>query len=139
VSNSEAKQHTVLQLNTNLTSNALDHSWKIVVFSLTMFCPWREVAHLAVIPVIRQPHFWPNEEDLTVVDDNSTVVDDVLVNDRPFGEQRNSSGQRSHPQERLDMGTHIPTSQTMSEVSGDDRIQPRISQECMTVSPFRSG
>ena len=81
----------MLQLNTNLTSNALDHSWEIMVFSLTVFCPLREVAHLAVIPVIRQPHFWPNEEDLTVVDDNSTVVDDVLVNDRPFGDQRNSS------------------------------------------------
>src|SRR5258708_15277491 len=41
------------------------------------------------------------------------------------------------PQEGLDMRTHIPTSQTISEVSGDDRIRPRISQECMTVSPLR--
>ena len=54
-----------------------------MVLSLAMFCPWREVAHLAVIPVVRQPHFWTNEEDLTVMDDNSTVIDDILVNDRP--------------------------------------------------------
>jgi len=47
------RKHTVLQLNTNLTSDALDHSWEIVVFNLTMFRPWRKVAHLAVIPVIR--------------------------------------------------------------------------------------
>jgi aspartokinase-like uncharacterized kinase len=77
------KEHTVLPVNTDLTRDALDHSWKIVVFSLAMFCPGREVAHLTVIPVIGQPHLWPNEEDLTVMDDNSTVVDDVLVNDGP--------------------------------------------------------
>jgi hypothetical protein len=131
------KEHTVLQLNTYLTCNCLDHSWKIVVLNLTMFRPRREVAHLAVIPVIRQPHLWPNEEDLTVVDDNSTVVYDILVNDRP-GRQRKSSGQGSTPK-RAYMGTYIPTSQTMSEVSGDDRIRPSISQECMVVSPFWMG
>ena len=141
-SGANLKEHIVLHLNTNLTSNTLDHPWKIVVFSLTMFCPWSEVAHLAVIPVIRQPHLWPNKEDLTVVNDNSTVVDDVLVNHRPgkgFSRQQNSSGQEGTPKERIDMRTYIPTSQTMSEISGDDRIRPRTSQECMTVSPFSIG
>ena len=78
------------------------------------------------------------------MDDNSTVVDDILVNDRPgrcFGGQRNSSVREATPKSRpaMDMGTYIPTSQTMSEVSGDDRIRPRISQECITVSPFSVG
>ena len=77
------------------------------------------------------------------MDDNSTVVDDILVNDRP-GRCLVHSGilpvREATPKSRLatDMGTYIPTSQTISEVSGDDRIRPRISQECITVSPLAS-
>lgn len=77
------------------------------------------------------------------MDDNSTVVDDILVNDRPgrkIWETAEFFRSEKPPQEnRLYMGTYIPTSQTMSEVSGDDKMRPRISQECMTVSPFSVG
>lgn len=101
----------MLHLNTNLTSNALDRSWKIVIFSLTMFCPSREVAHLTVISVVRQPHLWPNKENLTIMDDDSAVIDDVLMNDRPgrrFGRQRKSSGQGSYPTRRVRYGNSHP-------------------------------
>ena len=71
------------------------------------------------------------------MDDNSTVVDDILVNDWPGRTTAVFFRSEKPPQEnRLFMGTYIPTSQTMSEVSGDDKMRPRISQECMTVSPF---
>ena len=56
-----------------------------MVLYLAMFHPRREVPHLPVVSVVREPHLWANVQDLASVDNDSTVVDDVLMNDRPAG------------------------------------------------------
>ena len=48
-----------------------------------MFLPWGEVAHLAVVPVVGEPHFGSDEEDLVIVNDDAAVVYDVLVDNGP--------------------------------------------------------
>ena len=54
-----------------------------MVFHLPMFLPWGEVAHLAVVPVVGEPHFGSDEEDLVIVNDDAAVVYDVLVDNGP--------------------------------------------------------
>lgn len=54
-----------------------------MVFPLPVPGPGSEVTELAIIPIIRQPQLRPDEEDFLVVDDDSAVVVDVLVDDRP--------------------------------------------------------
>ena len=54
-----------------------------MIFPLTMFLPWREKSQFTIIAVISKPHLWSNHEDFLVVNDDSTVIDDVLVSDRP--------------------------------------------------------
>ena len=45
--------------------------------------PRREPPELAVVAVVRHPHLWANEQNLTVVDDDPAVVDHILVCDGP--------------------------------------------------------
>lgn len=40
-----------------------------------------ERAH--VVPVVGHPHLWSNEQDFPVVEDDSDVIDDVLVGHGP--------------------------------------------------------
>lgn len=54
-----------------------------MVFDLAMLHPRRKPPQLAVITIVRHPHLRADEEDLSVVNNNTAVVDDVLVNHRP--------------------------------------------------------
>ena len=48
-----------------------------------MFHPRSKIAQLSIVSVIRKPHLRPNEKDLAVVNNHSTIVDYVLVNNGP--------------------------------------------------------
>lgn len=61
----------------------MNDSGEIMVFHLPMLHPWREPAKLPIVSVVRHPHFRSNEQDLPVVNDDTAVVDHVLVGDRP--------------------------------------------------------
>ena len=67
----------------NLSGNSLDYPRKIMVFPLSMPGPGSKVAEFAVIPVVRQPHLGPNQENFLVVNDDSAIVVYVLVDYRP--------------------------------------------------------
>ena len=54
-----------------------------MVFPLSMSSPGSKVTEFAIIPVIGQPHLRTNEENFLVVNDDSTVVDHILVDYRP--------------------------------------------------------
>ena len=56
---------------------------QIVILDLSVLHPRREVPHFPVVPVVREPHLRPDVYNLVAVDDDSAVVDDVLVDDRP--------------------------------------------------------
>jgi len=56
-----ATNNTQPQMDARLASNGLNHPWEEVIFDLSMLRPWREVAKLPVVSVIRHPHLWPNE------------------------------------------------------------------------------
>ena len=61
----------------------MDNSRKIMVFGLTMLLPRGEIAHLSVVTIICKPHLWADEDDLTVMNNDSTIVVYVLVNNWP--------------------------------------------------------
>lgn len=61
----------------------MDDTREVVILSLPMLRPWREIPHLPIIPVVCQPHFRANVQNFLAIDDDSTVVYDVLMNDRP--------------------------------------------------------
>ena len=44
-----------------------------------MLGPRRKVAHFTIVAVVCEPHLWPDEQNLAVVDDEAAVVDDILV------------------------------------------------------------
>lgn len=48
-----------------------------------MLGPGGEVAKLTIISIIRKPHLRANQEDFPVVYYDTTVVNHVLMNDRP--------------------------------------------------------
>ena len=50
---------------------------------LTMLHPRCEVSQLSVVAVVRHPHFRPDVKNLVVVNDDATVVDDILVHHGP--------------------------------------------------------
>ena len=90
-----------------------------------MLLPGGEVSHLPIVPVIRKPHLRADEENLVVVNDDTAVVDDVLVRYGPF--KVLPSGINHHSDSEL--LTYIPTSHSMSDDSSDCRSLTRISQE----------
>jgi len=101
-----------------------------MVFPLSMPGPGSEVAELAVVPVIRQPHLRSDEENFLVVNDHTAVVVYVLVVYWPVAGWWMKF-------ELGDERTHIPISQTTPSASSDARIFARTSHECNTVSPGR--
>ncbi len=54
-----------------------------MVLSLTMLLPWCEVTHFPIITVIGEPHLWTDQDDFAVVNNDTTIVVDVLVNNGP--------------------------------------------------------
>lgn len=48
-----------------------------------MFHPWRKISEFTIVPVISHPHFRPDQENLSIVDDHPTIIDNVLVHDGP--------------------------------------------------------
>ena len=54
-----------------------------MVVRLAVLLPWREVAQLAVVSIVREPHLWTDEKNLLVVADDAAVVGDGLVRHRP--------------------------------------------------------
>ena len=66
-----------------LSGNSMDDPRQVMVLHLPMLHPRRKIPHLPVIPIVRQPHLRANVQDLVPVDDDSTVVDDVLVDNGP--------------------------------------------------------
>ena len=77
----------MFQRDIHLASNGVYHSRKVVVLPLAMFLPRCEVAHLTIVAIVCKPHLWSNQEDFTVVDDDATVVIDVLVDNGPMGDR----------------------------------------------------
>jgi hypothetical protein len=54
-----------------------------MILPLLLFRPRREKPEFTIITVIRQPHFWADEKYLLVVNDNTAVVNHVLVHYGP--------------------------------------------------------
>lgn len=66
-----------------LTGDGMDNPGEIVVFDLAVLHPRRKPPQLTVVAVVRHPHLRANEEYLAIMDNNTAVVDDVLVYHRP--------------------------------------------------------
>ena len=64
----------------------MDDPREVVVFYLPVLRPWREVPQLSIISIVSHPHLRSDVKDLVVVDDHTTVVDDVLVYNWPVKE-----------------------------------------------------
>ncbi len=54
-----------------------------MVLPLPMFHPWRKISEFTIVSIVSQPHFRPNQKNLSIVDDHPTVIDNVLVHDGP--------------------------------------------------------
>lgn len=67
----------------HLPAHCMNDSREIVILDLPMLHPWSEVPHLSVVAVVREPHLRADVEDLPAVDDDSAVVDHILMHDRP--------------------------------------------------------
>ena len=70
-----------------------------------------------VVPIVGHPHFWPDQQDLPVMNDNSTIIIVILVRHWPIvpdpqGELANYVARRN------DHDAYIPISQMISLVSG---------------------
>jgi hypothetical protein len=58
-----------------------------MVFPLLMFRPRCEKSKFSIITVIRQPHFGADEKYLLIVNDDTAIVNHVLVHHRPWSIQ----------------------------------------------------
>ena len=92
-----------------------------MVFDLSVLHPRREPTKLAIVAIVCHPHLRTNEEDLRVVDNDSAVIYDVFVHDRPV----EVSAMACKNGTRM---TRIPISQTISLASSDFNISERTSQ-----------
>ena len=54
-----------------------------MIFPLMVLCPWSEIPHLPVITIVGKPHLWADQEDLRVVNDNTTIVENISMDDWP--------------------------------------------------------
>ena len=54
-----------------------------MVFPLSMLRPRREKTQFTIITVVGQPHLGTDEQNFLVVDNNSAIVNDVLVDNGP--------------------------------------------------------
>lgn len=105
-----------------------------MVFGLSVLRPWREVSQFAVVAVVSHPHLRADKQDLSVVDDNAAVVDDILVRHGP--RLIHASISEEEIGDKLKLRTNIPISQRMPAVSLLARSFASTSQECRTVSPL---
>lgn len=67
----------------HLIGHRLNNPRQEMVLPLPMFLPRREVPQLAIVSVIGEPHLRADEEDLFVMNDNTAVIDHVLVHYGP--------------------------------------------------------
>jgi hypothetical protein len=74
--------------NSNLTRHIGDDFGEVELLGLLVLHPGRKPTELAVVAVVRKPHFGADEEDLLVEDDDAAIVDDVLVDDGPIEKKR---------------------------------------------------
>jgi len=81
-----------------LASNRLNDSGEIMVLPLTRLLPRSEVPQLAIIPIIGKPHLWAYKQNLLVMNNDTTIVDHVLVNNGPF---KSSVRQVNRPRKEL--------------------------------------
>jgi len=70
-----------------------------------------------VVPIVGHPHLWSDQQDLPVMNDDSTIIIVVLVRHWPVvpGPQGELA---SYVTRRNDHGAYIPISQMISLVSG---------------------
>lgn len=54
-----------------------------MILALAVLCPWGKVPHFSIIPVVRKPHLRSNKENFSVINNNATVIDNILVDDGP--------------------------------------------------------
>jgi len=66
-----------------LVCDGLHNAGQVMVLPLARLHPRREVAQLAIVPVVREPHLWADEQYLAIVHDHAAVVYHVLVHHRP--------------------------------------------------------
>jgi hypothetical protein len=104
-----------------LVGDSLYHPWKEMVFPLAMLFPRREMTELAVVAIIGQPHLGSNEENLAIMDNDTAIVPDILVDDRPGRDMS-----RTRLPNKL---ACIPISHTIPTVASDDNILASTCQE----------
>ena len=66
-----------------LVSDRLNQPRKKMVFPLAMLFPRGEMTELAVVAIIGQPHLGSNEDDLAIMNNDTAIVPDILVDNRP--------------------------------------------------------
>jgi hypothetical protein len=54
-----------------------------VIFILPVLLPWGEVAEFSIVAIVGKPHLRSNKQNLSIVNDYSAVIYDILVDDRP--------------------------------------------------------
>lgn len=54
-----------------------------MVLPLPVLRPRRKVTQFTIISIVSEPHFRADQQDLLVMEDHPTIVDDVLVHDGP--------------------------------------------------------
>ena len=67
-----------------LSGNSFDDTRHIMVLNLTVLHPKRETTKLAVISVIRHQHLRADQQNLAAMNNNTAIVDHILVHDRPI-------------------------------------------------------
>ena len=54
-----------------------------MVLYLPMLSPMGKISELAIISVVRKPHLRTNVQYFTIVNDDTTIIDDIFVNNGP--------------------------------------------------------
>jgi hypothetical protein len=88
-----------------------------------MLVPRSEIPKFAIVSIVSQPHLWTDEEDLSVVNDDSTVVDHILVHDWP------GMKDITNVTDGKEKDAHMPISHIIPCASSDAKIFARTSQE----------
>ena len=99
-----------------------------MILDLSMLLPWSEIAHFPVVSIISKPHLGSYQKNFVIMNNNTAVVYDVLVHDRPKSTLRRMLSVYSGM-------IYMPMSQSMPSASSDSKIFARTSQECKVVSP----
>ena len=54
-----------------------------MVVRLAVLLPRREISQLAIVAVVRQPHLRTDEKDLVVVNNDTTIINNIFVGNWP--------------------------------------------------------